>query len=702
MRLPNRQSRQAMNESDVISSGRQGRKQVWLLTANGLIAGLVTLLVVWAAQYYIGAERASHDEVLMRLSGMVASLEKFDGIERDQISRLLSDPPVVLDQSQILAERKLLERFRRMRSENDSWFNRADVELQMAVEQADRTIASICSVKQRAMQWQQESGVASRQFELVRNNTRVLLAALQNECSALEGKLRLSVALQLRRFSGDASDAKDQSAQNVFRAFRSQSSFLTWRGELAELAVYVEQLIATSHLDALASLRGNDIHPVLDRLQTTQPNASLETPLRKVSEALYGEGITVDMAHQTIVDGKGGLFARTRRVLELRLERQKIVDAADRGLARLRQTILLLDRQSSVTAFRLADRSRKALRSAWIAVLLVGLCGVAVFVVLARRIASTITQQIETIALKTKELSLAQKLESIGSLAAGIAHEINTPMQFIYNNLEFVSNCLSRSLAVQNEVNCDVRSETGVITDPKPCRLSDAMIVQIDQAIRDTQDGVDRVVTIVRAMKEFSHPGGEEKVGVDLNHTVQSAATITGNRWKYIATLQLDLDPAMPKVRCIPGELNQVLLNLIVNAADAVADVFADRGGELGTIRIQTQAQGDTVMIAVIDNGSGIPEQIRDRVFEPFFTTKEVGKGTGQGLAICYNIIANRHGGSLEVDSTVGVGTTFRVYLPVGHEDADGTCRAGVSVLSDSSNTVTEPHSTEEATALGT
>jgi signal transduction histidine kinase len=166
-------------------------------------------------------------------------------------------------------------------------------------------------------------------------------------------------------------------------------------------------------------------------------------------------------------------------------------------------------------------------------------------------------------------------------------------------------------------------------------------------------------------MKEFSHPGHEDKVGVDLNNAVCSTMTITRNRWKYVAELELDLDPDLPTLHCVPAELNQVLLNLIVNAADAIADKVGENSGQKGIITVRTRRDDDHVVIVVADTGCGIPDEIRNRIFDPFFTTKEVGKGTGQGLAICYNVIVNKHHGSIDVRSVPGMGTRFIVRIPL-------------------------------------
>ena len=271
------------------------------------------------------------------------------------------------------------------------------------------------------------------------------------------------------------------------------------------------------------------------------------------------------------------------------------------------------------------------------------------------------------------ELAQAQKLEAIGQLAAGIAHEINTPMQFVSDNIAFLSDSSQRLFEVVDGYQRNLFSDGQQRSWAERRQELDEMIernqfesirTQVPQAIAESLEGIQRVIHIVRAMKEFSHPGSEQKEGVDLNNAVASTVTITRNRWKYVADLELDLDPNLPTLKCIPADINQVLLNLIVNAADAIADKVGDGGEVKGQITVRTRSDDESIVIEVEDTGCGIPAEIRNRIFDPFFTTKDVGKGTGQGLAICYNVVVNKHQGTIDVQSIPGAGTTFRVVLP--------------------------------------
>jgi signal transduction histidine kinase len=171
------------------------------------------------------------------------------------------------------------------------------------------------------------------------------------------------------------------------------------------------------------------------------------------------------------------------------------------------------------------------------------------------------------------------------------------------------------------------------------------------------------VAKIVQAMKDFSHPGTETKVPFDLNRAIESTLTVCRNEWKYVAELETDFDPSLPPVSCLPGEFNQVILNIVVNAAHAIAD--KTEGKSKGVISISTRSQDDKVEIRIRDSGTGIPEKARGRIFDPFFTTKEVGKGTGQGLAIARSVIVDKHQGEIFFETEVGQGTTFVLRLPL-------------------------------------
>ena len=273
-----------------------------------------------------------------------------------------------------------------------------------------------------------------------------------------------------------------------------------------------------------------------------------------------------------------------------------------------------------------------------------------------------------------RQLAQAQKLESIGQLAAGIAHEINTPIQYVGDNTRFLRDAFTRlgqvfqgyeGLLGALQGGADVAPlVTDMLALVKATRVRD-VLAEVPQSLADSLDGIARVAEIVRAIKEFSHPGSSEKTPQDLNRAIASTALVSRNEWKYVAELETNLDPDLPLVQCLPGEFNQVILNLIINAAHAIGDVVARKPGSKGRITVSTRRDGDWAEIRVRDTGTGIPEENRRNIFNPFFTTKEVGKGTGQGLSIAHTVIVQKHGGTIAFDTEMGAGTTFIVRIPI-------------------------------------
>ena len=271
------------------------------------------------------------------------------------------------------------------------------------------------------------------------------------------------------------------------------------------------------------------------------------------------------------------------------------------------------------------------------------------------------------------QLAQAQKLESIGQLAAGVAHEINTPIQYVGDNTRFLEESfrnLDRVLSSYDNLTRAAEGAGMLSEQVQQVRAAaeeadlEYLHDEIPRAIRQSEEGVERVATIVKAMKEFSHPGSGEMKAIDLNHAIESTLTVSRNEWKYVADAVTEFDPHLPVVRCLPGEFNQVILNLVVNAAHAIADVKM-RGTTKGCITVSTHRAGDWAEIRVRDTGTGIPEAVRSRIFLPFFTTKEMGRGTGQGLAIAHAVIVKKHGGTLEFETEEGKGTTFVIRMPI-------------------------------------
>jgi PAS domain S-box-containing protein len=275
------------------------------------------------------------------------------------------------------------------------------------------------------------------------------------------------------------------------------------------------------------------------------------------------------------------------------------------------------------------------------------------------------------------ELHQAQKLESVGRLAAGVAHEINTPVQFVSDSVHFVRDAFG-DLGGLLEKYGDLRAtaERGGDATDLVATLQEAeeeadlayLLENVPKALERSLDGLDRVASIVRSLKEFSHPDQKEMAPVDLNQAIRSTLTIARNEYKYVAELETDLGD-LPNVTCLAGEVNQAVLNIVVNAAHAIGDVVKGTDSR-GRITVRTRKEGERAVITITDTGGGIPEAIRERIFDPFFTTKEVGKGTGQGLAIARSVIREKHGGELTFETEMGKGTTFIIALPIHGKQA--------------------------------
>lgn len=275
-----------------------------------------------------------------------------------------------------------------------------------------------------------------------------------------------------------------------------------------------------------------------------------------------------------------------------------------------------------------------------------------------------------------KHLLIADRLASVGTLAAGVAHEINTPVQYVGDSVHFLHDAVNDMFSVLNKVQQVWRLEADGAGSPESdAAISEAKRVaeeadleylfeHVPDAFNRCLDGLERVRTIVRSLREFAQPARCAMASVDLNRAVRNTLTVARNEYKYVAELETDFGE-LPPVPCFLSDINQVVLNLVVNAAHAIADAVKG-SSEKGTLRVRTRQDGEYAVIMVSDTGTGIPDAIARRVFEPFFTTKEVGKGTGQGLALAWSLVKEKHGGQIDFETEVGKGTTFVVRLPIG------------------------------------
>jgi|GEM_PF-3033785 len=272
------------------------------------------------------------------------------------------------------------------------------------------------------------------------------------------------------------------------------------------------------------------------------------------------------------------------------------------------------------------------------------------------------------------ELDQSHRLQSIGTLAAGIAHEINSPLQFTNDNIDFISNAYNdiiklvstyKSLMMSCYTDQDkANAKETIFSIEKKINL-EFLTNEMPEALSQTKDGIARIRRIVNAMKQYSHMNNEEKKPANIIDTLENAEIISRNEWKYHADLVNNNDPDLPFLNCYEPELNQVFMNLIVNAAHATKDAVDKKIIEKGMIEVSARLRNGRILVSVKDNGTGIPDKVRERVYDPFFTTKEVGKGTGQGLAMAHKVVIDRHGGKIWFETEINKGTTFFVEIPL-------------------------------------
>ncbi len=288
-----------------------------------------------------------------------------------------------------------------------------------------------------------------------------------------------------------------------------------------------------------------------------------------------------------------------------------------------------------------------------------------------------LTNAMEELRVAQSQLLQAQKMESIGQLAAGIAHEINTPTQYVTDNIGFVKAATGALLTLVDKSMAVVAAARGNGTHGeligavgaalKHAKL-DYLRRQIPDALDQSLEGLAHIAKIVAAMKEFSHPSRGEKEAVDIREVITTTVTVARNEWKYVADLETHFEDELPLVPCLRDTMGQALLNLVVNAAHAIGDTLREGIKEKGRIVISAARVGAHLEIRITDDGTGIPVGVRDRIFDPFFTTKPLGKGTGQGLAIVYSTIVDKHQGEIRCESNEGVGTAFILRLPLSCE----------------------------------
>ncbi|MAT69947.1 MAG: hypothetical protein CMJ58_10545 [Planctomycetaceae bacterium] len=664
-----------MNNHEIHVAGARARRRVWLLAAVGCGAGAIVCLFIAVVLLQMRNQREGLAREREDVQAVLDRVGDESVVVRDQIANLLVNQPTVAgtENSDGQDAAQAAERLRQLARDTEG----SDDGTWLAVIAADMD-----GQQRAARRWREQRSEAATRRAATEAAVRKAFSDLHGRLAQIEGAQRLEYALLLRRRQDGDRARSDHGVEDLVEALSEQSRLWTLKSEVAALEAVAQRVVAESDPDNLANLRDNHLKTLIARLAAPLAGYGADEPWQAMLDGILGLGFEVDDAHQTIKLGRGGLFHETERLLRLDAERRGLLAGVTHAYDRWRKSLTAAEDRLDAVADRHAHASESALRRTWLATALLGGVVNGLFFLLANRIARTIDAQIRAIDQVRRDLAHAQKLESVGQLAAGIAHEINTPMQYVCDNVEYLTDCIDNVFRVfdmydllMDGTNGDIAWSERIsrVDEIKRQERFDFIRQEVPQAIAESREGLKRILDIVRAMKTFSHPGTPDFVEMDLNEAIRSTATVTRNRWKYHAELVTDLDPDLPPIRALPAEINQVILNLIVNASDAVAEKEAAAQAaaekyEMGLITIRSFREGDNVVVTVDDSGVGIPEKIRERIFEPFFTTKDVGKGTGQGLALCYAAVVAKHGGAMSVASTLGEGAQFRFSLPIRNQ----------------------------------
>jgi signal transduction histidine kinase len=575
------------------------------------------------------------------------------------------------------------------------------------LEQLQESSADLLETRQICIDWRESHDRIEGAYAEARAGVSAALRDLRVTLESLEGQARLEAMMSLK----EAHSGRANPLEELRRITQDQTrvnQVVRCKTELSEFTLLCWTLLETEDCDVLTDLKDNDLASSVSRLnlelQSLQAEVAGEADdqAEAIETALFGVGSRFDAAHQTIELGTGGAYAAAVERIRSHQERTKLIASVATQVERMGEMRADLLIAGQTVLKRTADQAEVVVETAILRMIVLGGVAGLIFTALAVRtgravhryvVALSDSQLAEEVARREMEsanevlqsaleersrlesqLVHAQKMESIGQLAAGIAHEINTPIQYVGDNTRFVRDSIADLLRLVRKYAERLDPDSPSLTWEERVEELQALSRDLDldflseempAAIDQTLDGVARVAEIVRAMKDFSHPGEGVKTPTDINRAIESTLTVCRNRWKYVAVVQTDLDEALPVVPCLIGEFNQVILNLVVNAADAIGEQRRDDDDELGLITVRTCLCGPMAEVRVSDTGGGMTEAVKSRIFDPFYTTKDVGRGTGQGLAISHDVIVSKHGGTLEVETEEGAGSTFIIRLPL-------------------------------------
>ena len=683
------------------ATGRRTTRLVRRLVMLGFVIGLITLLsFVW---------------YLYQMHLAKGQMQSY----QDQYTRVFSNFNITLSDAQRDLRQISLMPVSQVPSETAQWSdNLIAVSIEMAKiqhqdsdvqqQKLDKTILTLLDLRQcmvsTHIQLQELNLASDEQCKQILASTR----RMRDIVSMHHGMHRLERARMIRQYLDHYQDKSQEEVRVLVDQMRDVIVLKGMDTEFGQLSRYIDQLHRTDDLAQIADLKDNKIAALLNRMRSEVSCAEHQQwkdeyfqELIVIEKHLFGKTIPSNAELQAIDYAHGSFLDHCYQRVSLDNERRENIN----NIQVCFNELLILQTQIALQTQRAANRiwvnfeavGKKnfiqisvILSTCWGAFFLIGLLihkQVRAQVELQQKTQEELHHHIEQRELAQQEsqrlhqkLMQAHKLESVGQLAAGIAHEINSPSQFVSDNSQFLKGAFT-SLMKINDLNCKLICEARHATQMMPyIQAIDSAIQELDaeflweeipQAIDQTIEGIHKVSEIVGSMRQFAQPARTDKIAYDMNNAVTNALMVARNTWKYAAKIQTQLDENLPEIPAFPSDINQALFNIIVNAAQAVADLQKTQSLHEGLITITSQMGDDCVQILISDNGVGIDPAIRDRIFDPFFTTRPVGQGAGQGLALAYSSVVEKHQGKLEVQSELGRGSTFTISLPLVDDDVE-------------------------------
>lgn len=671
---------------------------LWCLIPLGIIGALITLgLIVWIYQSIRDANREAEQldgKILSSMSSITLIVEHveadFRAVFDGESQYFEGDDPIALLEREIDTLQSTVSK-----AVSD-------------VDHAQRVNTDeLARMRDASTRWRQREEECLEKRRMAWSATEAAIGGLRAQMDSLLGRRRIQSILVAKKIKNNESEDRDQLVDTFLEESKIGSMLSMSKTELSDLEIVCNRLANEPEIDLLDSILKNEIVPRVDRLDQQMDefhDAEVRESFDQVKRSIFGPEYLQGTPTQAQLTQANelGLYYATGMQLRNEIEGDRLRAEVQSALFSMKTQI---DRQvESAKSMRsmVAEVASKSLRTGGMTIVLAGLIIGIAYGLLAYKIAYSVQCFVRDLhesheALREanvqavqanqelqdsihererlqNQLLEAQKLESIGQLAAGIAHEINTPAQYVGDNTRFLRNEFQGIMKLIDSCACFLNHENDQLSwEERSTQIRETLDDldfefirdEIPQAIDQSIEGIDRITHIVKAMKEFSHPGSAHKEPADINAAIKSTSVVCSNRWKYAADIEFDFDSTLGPVPCLLGEFNQVVLNMIVNAADAIESHHAG-SGEKGQICVSTRKRDQFVQICIKDNGGGMPESVRAKIFDPFFTTKVVGKGTGQGLAISRDVIVNKHGGKVVCETEEGVGTKFIIELPLG------------------------------------